>query len=278
MIQQGCRTFIVLSFSFILFFSSSIIRAEEDITSENLKEAAEELKAGSSGADEVGGGRGPASTRGPAAASNGDEEFNFSWLDPDKKVYVLQNRKYRKAGRFGLSVSGGTNLSNPYKTEYLYSGKGTFWITEQLGVEGFYTGLTNSDSGNFTALKNVNSTALPFVRENRSYYGGLAMWAPFYAKINLFNIILYFDWYFNAGLGQIRTAFDQNRLAGAGPNYKFENLTTFLFGTGQSFYIGKSFQIRLDLTGMAYRATSADNVTIKTFTNFDFSAGVGYLF
>ena len=32
-----------------------------------------------------------------------DDEYNFSWLDPDKKIYVLQNRKYRKAGRVMFS-------------------------------------------------------------------------------------------------------------------------------------------------------------------------------
>ena len=40
-----------------------------------------------------------------------DDEFNFSWLDPDKKVYVLQNRKYRKKNRFAIFLTGGLNLS-----------------------------------------------------------------------------------------------------------------------------------------------------------------------
>ena len=30
-----------------------------------------------------------ASTWSEAATSSGDEEYNFSWLDPDKKIYVL---------------------------------------------------------------------------------------------------------------------------------------------------------------------------------------------
>src|SRR4051794_4020142 len=34
-------------------------------------------------------------------------DYNFSWLDPDKKVYVLQNRKFLKAKHFIFSVTGG---------------------------------------------------------------------------------------------------------------------------------------------------------------------------
>ena len=40
--------------------------------------------------------------RAPAASgdgSNSDDEYNFNWLDPEKKIYVLQNRKYLKANR-----------------------------------------------------------------------------------------------------------------------------------------------------------------------------------
>ena len=29
--------------------------------------------------------------------------YNFSWLDKDKEIYVLQNRKFKKVNRFYLS-------------------------------------------------------------------------------------------------------------------------------------------------------------------------------
>ena len=45
-------------------------------------------------------------------------EYDFSWLDPDKKIYVIQNRKYLKAKRALVSVLGGLGLSNPYRTTY----------------------------------------------------------------------------------------------------------------------------------------------------------------
>src|SRR4051812_15514010 len=84
----------------------------------------------------LGEGRAPASeyaSRAIAKESGGDEEdeYNFSWLDPDKKVYVLQNRKYRKTGRLAISLAGGLNLSNPYRTEYELVPRADYWFSEQ---------------------------------------------------------------------------------------------------------------------------------------------------
>lgn len=212
------------------------------------------------------------------AAEDKDEDYQFSWLDPDKKVYVLQNRRYRKANRLGVFLSAGSNLSNPFKSEYLGSGRATFWLTEQFGVEGMFSFYSNSDNSTLLALKTVNSTALPFVRENRSAYGGLITWAPWYAKINFFNKILYFDWFVSGGIGQLLTAVDRNRIAAATSNYRNEALFAGLFGTGLNFYLTNHFSVRFDLAGLAYRATGADDVTVYTFTNFDFTAGIGFLF
>jgi len=39
--------------------------------------------------------------------SSDDDEYNFNWLDPEKKIYVLQNRKFLKGGHVLLSVTGG---------------------------------------------------------------------------------------------------------------------------------------------------------------------------
>ena len=46
------------------------------------------------------------STEGRLLAAEGDT-YSFSWLDPDKEVFVLQNRKYRKKGRLHLNAGGG---------------------------------------------------------------------------------------------------------------------------------------------------------------------------
>ena len=40
--------------------------------------------------------------------------YDFSWLDPDKEVYVLQNRKFRKKRSLFVSGGGGKTLSGAF--------------------------------------------------------------------------------------------------------------------------------------------------------------------
>lgn len=209
------------------------------------------------------------------SADPAEEDYNFSWLDPDKKVYVLQNRRYRKAMRPYIVANGGMNLSNPFRDSYLGGGRAGFWINEQFGVEGLMAFASNSENSTMTAIRS-QTTVLPYVREIRSYYAGMVNWAPFYAKLNFFNYVLYFDWMIHAGLGQVNTANDRNRVSTAASSYTNENHLGIFFGTGINFFLSKHFSIRLDLQGVNFGATGADDKD-KRFQNFDFTGGLGFM-
>lgn len=211
-----------------------------------------------------------------AAEQTEDEDYNFSWLDPDKKVYVLQNRRYRKAGRAHVFAGGGMNLSNPFKTGYLGTGRAGFWINEQFGIEGLGAFFANSDSDTLVAIRQ-RSTVQPFVREIKSYFGGVVDWAPFYAKMNIFNNIVYFDWVFNLGGGMVNTANDRNTASSAAPAIVNESHFGIFFGTAMNFFLSKHFLVRLDLTGVNYGASGASGAD-KRFMSFDVAAGVGFIF
>ena len=213
-----------------------------------------------------------------AQGSSDDDEYNFSWLDPDKKVYVLQNRKFRKKDRFAIYLSGGINLSNPYRSEYMAIPRVGYSFSERFGAEFFFATISNADNENLKALKKVSSSALPFVREHRSYFGGLVIWTPWYSKLNFFNKILYYDWFLKAGLGQVATALDRNRDASLASNFLTENFVAAYFGTGMNFFVTRNVLARLDLIGMTYSAKGADNVTELRQFNYDFAVGLGYLF
>lgn len=223
-------------------------------------------------------GRIPASRGISSTEDDEDSEYNFSWLDPDKKVFVLQNRKYRKAMRFGIFGAGGINVNNPYRTEYPLIPRAAFWFTEQFGVEFFYAHVLSSESSNFTALKKVSASALPFVRQNKSYYGAVFSWTPWYAKMNFFNKILYFDWSINGGIGQVSTAVNLSNRADLAPNLLAENFFAYVIGLDQKFYLNQHFVVRWDLIGLFYRAKGADFTTVKWHRNFDFTLGLGFLF
>ncbi|NDD91711.1 hypothetical protein EBZ37_06465, partial [bacterium] len=140
------------------------------------------------------------------AEASESETYNFSWLDPEKKIYVLQNRKYTKANRPMLSVMGGIGWSNPYRSVRSVEPRLSYFFNESFGFEVFYSRLSNSANTTFEALEAATAGAsLPLLREIRGQMGGLLHWVPWYAKINVFNNILYFDWGFEFGAGQLQT-------------------------------------------------------------------------
>jgi outer membrane beta-barrel protein len=208
----------------------------------------------------------------PALAA--EDEYNFSWLDPDKKIYVLQNRRYLKANRFLVSATVGTGFSNPYRTVYTVDPRIAYYLSEAFGVELMYQLGRNSANGTAQALQTSSPNAPPIVREIKSTLGGLVHYVPWYAKINVFNNILYFDWYFTAGVGSLRT--EVNSLAA--PNtYTSDDRVAVLAGTGHQYHLSNQLTVRLDLTGAFYSAPVFGKTGSSAwFSNYVFGIGLGY--
>lgn len=213
-----------------------------------------------------------------ARAADDDDEYNFSWLDPEKKVYVLQNRKFTKADRVQITLMGGLGLSNPYRTSMSIEPRMAFWFSEQLGVEAFFSSVSNSENNTAKALSDASGTApLPVIRSVKQQFGGLVKWAPWYSKINVFNSILYFDWYFTAGAGSMSFDLTTRSTTGGPIVTTSENKTAYYFGTGHEFHLTQHFDVRLDLTGGYYQSpvfgTRGANAW---FSNYTFAAGIGW--
>ncbi|MBU6376021.1 MAG: outer membrane beta-barrel domain-containing protein [Bdellovibrionales bacterium] len=209
------------------------------------------------------------------------EPYSFSWLDPEKKIYVLQNRKYTKANRVLISALGGIGWSNPYRNVWSVEPRLAFFLSESFGFEVFYSKLTNSPNTTFKALEaSTAGTSLPLLREIRGQMGGLIHWVPWYAKINVFNTILYFDWGFEFGAGQLQ-AKKLTKPSSATPTDPFtettENLTALYAGTSQQFFLSQNWSVRLDVLGAFYQASyKRDSEEKAWFSNFQFGAGLGY--
>ena len=75
-----------------------------------------------------------------------------------------------------------------------------------------------------------------------------------------------------------RTIPAKTSIAGNASNFLYQNLFTFYYGTGMQFYVSHNFMIRLDMLGMMYNATSADNVTTSNVQNYNFTTGIGWAF
>jgi len=210
-------------------------------------------------------------------SGSSDDSYSFSWLDPDKKIYVLQNRKFTKAGRVLVSALGGVGGSNPYRNVRFVEPRVAVFFSEALGVEIFYSKVFNSENTTYRALSAADPTTLPMIREIRGSMGGLLHWVPWYAKINVFNQILYFDWGFQAGAGTL-DAVILSRASTSAPFTETSDKQFALYaGTNQQFFLSQNWTVRLDVLGAFYNAKYSNGSEDKTwFSNFQFGAGLGY--
>ena len=213
-----------------------------------------------------------------SAKAKESDEYDFSWLDPDKKIYVLQNRRYTKAGKPTVSLSGIYGLSQVYRTVVGVEPRLAYYFSESWGVEVFYTGFSSSPNQNDKILKQATST-IPAAIDLKNQSGILVHWVPWYSKLNFFNQILYFDWGLNFGFGTLNAQVDTNRTVGGTSNFIQKSYTAYYIGTTQQFHITKNWFARLDVTGAIYqREIYGDGGDKAWFSNFNAGLGVGYRF
>ncbi len=218
----------------------------------------------------------------PAFAAE-DEDYNFSWLDPDKKIYVLQNRKYRKARKINLSLLGGSGIAETYRQTWQIEPRLGVWFNEDWGVEAFFVNRWNTPNNAYQALVEATGSGLsPLIREVNTMYGALLNWAPWYAKINVFNSILYFDWTFSLGVGMMNTSIGPKTKTdpSSAAQWVDQNLFAVYLGTGQIFHLSQKFDIRFEGMGHFYSAPVYGGLAgaptdSSLFSSFVFSLGLG---
>lgn len=217
------------------------------------------------------------------AIANEKDIYEFSWLDPDKEVYVLQNRKFRKAGHVHVNIGGGITTSGAFVDSTAIQGRAGYFFTEDFGFEGLYS--KNSGKENETA-KGVRSSGpqgtgtTPFRRIVDNYWGVMALWSPFYSKINTFNSIVYMDWIFGVGYAQLKEknnklAFQSAALAS---QETVEDHSGVIWEAGLKFYLSESFNIRMDLTAVHYSTNNISTPGTSLKSNFDATVSLGYSF
>jgi len=211
--------------------------------------------------------------------------YNFGWLDPDKEVYVLQNRKFRKSERFYVGANGVKTLSGAFVDSFGGSVRAGYFFKEDWGIE-FAFG-KNSGSENNTAKGVKESGTTPYYRKIDKYSGAMLVWSPFYSKINTFNKIFYFDWMFGLGAAQITSQHNGNELDPASlalSKLTSEDKMGLLWNTGLRIYLNERWSLRFDISGLHYNAEKTrilENSTSSSKAESLFSAydlGIGLNF
>jgi outer membrane beta-barrel protein len=223
-------------------------------------------------------------------SATGGDDYDFSWLDPEKKIYVVQNRKYLKQNRFELAVSGGLGMGEAYRTRRILLPRAIFYASEQFGISVFGGFNKNSENGNSIDLRSI-SNKIPAIRDVNSFVGASVMWMPFYGKLNMFNQILYLDWHIEAGVSSMSTEIDLNTNVVGDPRIETGNYVGFHWGTGQKFFITRHWAARLDFMAQYYKApigiipgqpnatvTNSNETPSGNYDNYYVTLGVSYTF
>jgi len=210
--------------------------------------------------------------------------YEFSWLDPDKEVYVLQNRKYRKVDNLYVNVGGGITTTGAFVDATAIQGRLGYFFTENFGFEGIYSknsGEENETAKGVRAQNGGGTGTTPFRRIVENYWGVMGLWSPFYSKINTFNSIVYMDWIFGLGYGQLSESNNKLRIQN-GPSYEGvetkESHSGLVWTAAMKFYVSEDWSIRADLTGFSYSADNISTSGSSYVSNIDAVLSLGYTF
>ena len=226
--------------------------------------------------------------------SSEEDLYSFSWLDQDKEVYVLQNRKYRKDGSFYLSGGGGITTSGAFVNAFTLQTKVGYFFKEDWGLEFLFSKNFGKENDIAELIKNPNGIAgsVPFRVFVKSYFGGQVLWSPFYSKINTFNKIIYVDWVFGVG-GGLLTESNNRKITSANtddfdpPNRSIsddsqdieDNHFALLWSTGLQFYVNQDFYVKLDMVATHFKTiTQISSGNTISYNNYDVGLNFGYIF
>ncbi len=209
--------------------------------------------------------------------------YDFLWLDPDKKVYVLQNKLFKKEHKFYADLGYLSNFTSTFQQTNGIAGRAGFYFHEEWGIEGYYNLYQNSNNENWNNVRNVNG-ADPFVRRFSNSYGAMLIWSPFYGKINTFNRIIYFDWSIGLGAGIInaesnRKTVDNSNLKST---YEKEKYNSLAWKTKVKFHLNENVHVGVEWMQQHYRAPGpnshgkASSDTMRINQDLTLSVGFSY--
>lgn len=211
-----------------------------------------------------------------------DSMYDFSWLDKDKEVYVLQNRKFRKKSNVYIGGTVGRSVSGAFIDSSEINLLAGYFFSEDWGIELSYTKADGSENKTSDSVNAQGS--VPFYRKIDTATSAMLMWSPFYSKINTFNKIFYYDWMFGAGVANVSTLDNRNEFPGgsSADELTTESLSGFAWMTAIRFYISPSWSTRVDFRATHVNADSAVNGetdTEKRWSNYyNFNLGLNYTF
>lgn len=216
----------------------------------------------------------------PVLFAGEQDLYDFLWLDPDKKVYVLQNKEHPQKSSFEVDIHYLNNLTSNFQDT---NGAGLslrYFFKEEWGVELSHLQYTNKNNNAYDSIQIVNEQ-IPFIRNPLSSTSIFLIYSPFYGKVNTFNQIFYYHWSFGVGSGQY--LMESNLDSVLNPNepntYDQESYNPLQLKTSITFHLNKRVHLKLDILNTNYQAGSPQNPNSKEYKQVnDILWGVGVSF
>jgi len=209
-----------------------------------------------------------------------EDLYDFLWLDPDKAVYVLQNKIHKKENSFFLSGGYASSINTDFQTTQGGSIELGYWLNETLALSLQHSVFSSKNDEAYKNITRVNNIE-PFVRRAQNYTNLWFHWSPFYGKINTFNRIYYFDLGFALGLGSLNMesnlrTLDDTNVVGV---YDPENFTSLGAKGFVKFHPSERTFISIEIINNTYKANSPANQNSKQFKHLrDFTINFGFKF
>lgn len=208
----------------------------------------------------------------PLAGMSADDKLYWSTM---RNVYTLQQRRFQKSKRFGVSLYGGLIPNNIFEQYVPVGLRMSYFILENIGVElsGSYnislkTRLENQireESGLAAGQVLIGDTQL-----SHTNFG--IVWSPFYGKAAFYNSgLLHFDLFLFAGAGVV--------VAQTTPDFNADPETEIkpegALGGGIAFFLGDHVVGRVDFRQFVFpKVEGVGGVANPS----EVSLGLGYFF
>lgn len=218
----------------------------------------------------------------PTAKSNEEPEADpLEGMSPDDKlywstmrnIYTLEQRRFRKSGRFGVTVYGGLIPNNIFE-QYIPVGlRLNYFILENIGIElaGSYNFKTKTGLENTIRESNGVGAGQVLIGDTQVSHTNFGLvWSPFYGKTAFYNSgILHFDLFLFAGAGMVIAETTPNFNADPEQEIKPEGA----LGAGLAVFFGDHFAGRVD-----YRQFVFQKVVGGVANPSEISLGVSFFF
>lgn len=214
------------------------------------------------------------------AIASEDDLYDFLWLDPDKKVYVLQNKIYPKTNTFYADIGYVENQTSEFQNTTGGQLRFGYFLNEEFALELNHVQYSSQKNAAYDSVKVVNGTE-PFVRRNLQSTSLFLIYSPFYGKINTFNKIFYFDWYFGAGTGAMVMESNLDSVVNPGikSRYKTETYNPVQLKTGVKVHLNRRVHLGVEFLNNNFQAGSAKEPNSKKWKQSNdliFSLGVSF--